>query len=134
MNIEDTTIGLGWAFPPAFDLNTQAPQMAQGKAEIEQSLLLILRTALGERVMRRTFGSNLHELLFEPLTENTRTYMASQLRQSIARNEPRVRVEDLSLVQPTPDEGRVEIQIELTILATRTPLSLVIPYELPETN
>lgn len=125
-------IGTGWDFPPAFDRNEGGARLISGIREIESSIYVILHTALGERVMRRSFGSNLHELLFEPLTENIRTYMATSLRSALETNEPRIEVNAVRLQQDDPALGRVDIHVEVTILRTREPLSLVLPYYLPE--
>ncbi len=40
--------------------------MIEGAQAVRQSLMLLLSTRPGERVMRPDYGSNLHRLLFEP--------------------------------------------------------------------
>lgn len=125
-------IGTGWEFPPVFDKEENGIRLVSGVEEIENSIYLILHTAIGERVMRRSFGSNLHDLIFEPLTENMKTFMATSLREVLELNEPRIEIDSLSLVQDDPTLGRIDIHIELSILTTHQPLSLVLPYYLPE--
>lgn len=129
---QDQIIGSGWEFPPAFDKDDQGVSMLSGLREIENSIFVILHTALGERIMRRSFGSNLHELQFEPLTENLKTYMASSLRESLETNEPRIEIQRLELNQPDPHIGRIDIHVEVSIRKTLTPLSLILPYYLSD--
>lgn len=125
-------IGTGWEFPPLFDKDEGGVRLISDQEEIENSIYVILHTAIGERVMRRSFGSNLHELLFEPLTTNIKTYMSTSLRESLELNEPRISVNSIRLEQNDPHLGRVDILVEVSILESRQALSLVIPYQLPQ--
>ena len=125
-------LGTGWSFPPRFDQNSLSADMLTGVEAVESSIRLILHTKLGERIMRRTFGSNIHELLFEPLSHNMKTYMAATLAESLVTNEPRIQVTDLTLEQEDPLEGKVNIKVDYLIITTQTPGSLVVPYSLPE--
>lgn len=125
-------IGSGWEFPPVFDKNENGVRLISDLKEIENSIYVILHTAIGERVMRRSFGTNLHQLIFESLTENMKVYMATSLRESLEQHEPRITVDRLQLQQENPALGRVDIHIEVTVRKTHQPLSLVLPYYLPE--
>lgn len=130
--LQDQIIGSGWEFPPVFDKDEQGVRLLTGLREIENSIYIILHTTLGERIMRRSFGSNLHQLQFEPLTENLKTYMASSLRESLETNEPRIEIQSLRLNQPDPSLGRIDIEVEVMVRKTLTPLSLILPYYLSD--
>ena len=56
-------LGTGWAFPPRLDRRGHIA-LAAGHDDIEEAIRIILRTPIGQRVMRPTFGSRLHELVF----------------------------------------------------------------------
>ena len=45
-------LGVGWAFPPRIDSATGLPARVSYEEDIRQSILIILTTAKGERVMR----------------------------------------------------------------------------------
>ncbi|MGE5595949.1 MAG: GPW/gp25 family protein, partial [Hyphomicrobiales bacterium] len=45
--------------------------LVDGPTDIEQSILIILGTSPGERVMRPTFGCRIHELVFDPVIGET---------------------------------------------------------------
>jgi len=132
MNQEEI-LGRGWSFPPSFSKIDYEAKMISGEEDVEASIHLIILTKLGERVMRNGYGSNIYELLFEPLNENMKTYMASSLKDSLADNEPRIIVESLSLVQNDPGLGRVDIKIEFTLIETNVARNLVLPFYIPDT-
>lgn len=129
---EKEILGTGWAFPPSFDKNGLEAEMLHGGDDVANSIYLILHTKIGERIMRRTFGSNIHELLFEPLNQNMKTYMSATLAEALRLNEPRIVVTDLKLTQEDPFTGKVDISITYTHIKTQTQNNLVIPYQLPE--
>ena len=127
-------IGRGWKFPPTFDSVTKGIHMVSEVAEIENSLYVILHTQVGERIMRNEFGTNLHELIFEPLTETMKTYMATSIRTALIQNEPRIEIQAVKLTQPAPTLGRVDIQISYTIRTTQQSGNYVLPYYLPDNS
>ena len=53
--------GVGWAWPVAPD-SSGAIELARYEESIRQSILLIVGTAKGERLMRPTFGCGIHDL------------------------------------------------------------------------
>lgn len=132
MSEREEILGIGWEFPPRFDKITNNTAMLIGAADIDNSIYVIIHTKLGERIFRREFGSNIYDLLFEPLNENMKTYMASSLRQSLEINEPRIRVASIRLEQPDLTLGRVDVYISFTIIETNKTNNLVIPFYTPD--
>ncbi len=128
----DEILGRGWEFPPAFNISDQGPKMISGEEDVENSIYVILHTKLGERILRNEFGSNIYDLMFEPLTQNMKTYMASTLKQSLVNNEPRITVDNLTLVQDDPALGRVDIHIDYSIINSNNAQNLVLPFYTPE--
>ncbi|NEQ86640.1 MAG: GPW/gp25 family protein, partial [Moorea sp. SIO2I5] len=58
-------LGVGVGF--ALSLNTQGDfQLAEYEESVRQSILIILGTARGERIMRPDFGCGIYDLVFEP--------------------------------------------------------------------
>lgn len=58
----------------------------------QQSIMMILSTVPGERVMLPEFGSNLHTLLFEPNDEILQQQVIDETRGALARWDPNLRV------------------------------------------
>jgi phage baseplate assembly protein W len=125
-------IGTGWRFPPRIGRHGGI-ELVSGEAEIEQSILIILRTAPGQRMMRPEFGCALHDLVFMPNNSDTANRIRRAVRQALGRWEPRIQVTDV-VVRPDPDDAaHVWIDIEYRIKATHDRRSLVYPfYLIPE--
>lgn len=70
---------------------------------VMRAILNILETRRGTRPFRRTFGSSLMELLFDPLDDITARRIRTKLLRDIAENEPRVRLENIEVI---PDHER----------------------------
>ncbi len=132
MSDNDEILGRGWEFPPKFDKNKNGPAMLTGKSDVDNSIYVILHTKMGERIMRSSFGSNIYDLLFEPLNENMKTFMADSLKHSLEDNEPRINVQELSLEQTDPSIGRVDISIIYSIIETNETNNLVVPFYTPD--
>ena len=81
---------------------------------VRASILQILGTRIGERVMLPEFGSRIWELLFEPIDQITVALARVYTIEAIKRWEPRVLLNDID-VQVNPDFGRLEIYGGYTI-------------------
>ena len=124
-------LGRGWKFPPEFNTGHQSAELIQFEADIKESLIILLSTLRGERVMRPGYGTTVYDLLFEPLDLNTATLVGEEVKRSILIHEPRVFVD---AVTPTQDSfaGYLELSIEYTIISTNTRSNLVFPFYLNE--
>lgn len=125
-------LGTGWEFPPRFDRNLNGPSMLEGATDVENSIYVIIHTKIGERILRNQFGSNIHQLLFEPLNENMKTYMTDSLKRSLASSEPRIEVQSIELNQFNPGEGKIDISVIYTLIQTNVTNNLVIPFYTPD--
>ncbi len=77
---------------------------------VQQSIINIITTRKGSRPFRRDFGSNLMDLVFDPLDEVTARRMRNQLLNEIAAQEPRVVIEDVEVV-PDYDNDQYYVNI-----------------------
>lgn len=73
-----------------------------GEAHLRQSIVDIITTPLGSRVMRREYGCGLFDLLDAGQTEPVRVAMIAAINEALARWEPRLAVE---LIRVQWDEG-----------------------------
>jgi phage baseplate assembly protein W len=123
-------LGTGWAFPVA--LGASGVALVKHEEDVRQSLLILLRTNPGERVMRPGFGAGLQAFMFEPINSATMHALARQVEQTLIEFEPRI---DQIGVVVRPDEeypGRLLIDIEYRIRATNATGNLVYPFYLRE--
>ena len=123
-NDANTFIGKGFAFPMRVD-HTGSIALVGGVADIDRSIVMVLSTARGERLMRPQFGCAIWDLLFEPINANTLGLMAQAVRDALAQWEPRVEVES---VQTEPQESQVDISITYRVRVTNDRRNLVYPF------
>ncbi|POY37290.1 hypothetical protein C3K47_05865 [Solitalea longa] len=132
MSIKTSFLGTGWGFPPKFDKKTASVVMISNEEDINSSLEILLSTRPGERVMQPTYGCNLDELLFEPLTTTFKTYIKDLVATAILYFEPRIDVNRIELDDSQELEGKVLIIVEYTIRSTNSRLNFVYPYYIKE--
>ena len=92
-----------------------------GSDAIRQSIMILLSTRPGERVMRPEYGCPLHRLAFEPNDAATAGLAIHYVRTALNRWEPRIEI--ISLVAEPDAEisaahGRLVVRLEYRIRAT----------------
>ncbi len=130
-NSNNSFLGKGWSFPPAFNMATGSVEMVSDEEDIRQSLQILLSTSLGERVMQPTYGCNLADYVFEGLSSTTIGYIRERVANSILFYEPRIVVERIDVTgEGTIDnlEGRFLISITYTIPGTNSRFNYVYDY------
>jgi uncharacterized protein len=124
-------VGRGWAFP--LGVNAQGKiTLTNQNSEIEQAIFIVLSTPVGSRVMRPTFGSRLHELVFAPNNSQTTAQAIRYVQEALGMWEPRIEVKDVDVVRDPEDvhASRLLIKIRYEVKATHDPRSLVHPFYL----
>lgn len=121
-------IGAGFAFP--LQVNAQGSlQLSSGCPNLEESIWIILRTQLGERVYRPTFGSRLADLVFEPLSIQTLLNIRLCVEEALQMWEPRLILKEVR-TDPDPVRGKVNIEIIYQPTDRHTIRSMVYPFYL----
>ena len=126
MEYENDYLGTGWKFPPSFDHHSNSVEMVSGQEDIKESLIILMRTRVGERTMEQGYGCDLTPLAFQQLDLNLETFMVNNIRQTIMEYEPRVDVLEVKLT--TPDNGEGAIDIHLTYKIKGLDLEEMIKY------
>ncbi|MFI5171329.1 MAG: GPW/gp25 family protein [Chitinophagales bacterium] len=121
-------LGTGWGFPPSFSNATNEVKMLSDEADIESSLQILLSTRLGERTMQHSYGCNLDELIFEPLSTTFKTYITDLIKTAILYHEPRIQLNSVTLDESQELEGFVLINIDYSIRSKNTRFNYVFPY------
>lgn len=137
MEAETSFLGIGWAFPPAFDKTTGATVLASNVEDIQQSLHILLSTSIGERVMQPKFGCNLKDYQFESLSNTFLGFVRDMIERAILFFEPRISVKDIVITQPDDFslyEGQLRIEIDYTINETNTRNNFVYDFYLREAD
>lgn len=124
-------LGRGWSFPPTFSKGGDEVQMTQAEENIKSCLMILLSTTLGERVMQPGYGCNLESQVFESIDTTFSTYITEQIRVAILYNEPRINLETVDYDDDALN-GRIDITVNFTILATNKRSNIVYPFYLTE--
>jgi len=122
-------LGKGWTFPIAVD-ERGGISLSQYEQKIRQSILLILMTAKGERVMRPDFGCGIHDLVFSVINSSTLTLIQSGVREALVLWEPRIEVLAVEISKERLGDGILDIGINYRIRQTNTEFNLVYPFYL----
>jgi phage baseplate assembly protein W len=127
MGIEDF-LGRGWKYP--IFIENEKITSSGGEDSIKESIIIILTTGKGERVMRPDFGCRIYELAFALNDTSTASLIQYYIQEALLKWEPRIEVLDIS-VAPDEDEGNLlSINIEYMVKTTNTRDNLVYPFYL----
>jgi phage baseplate assembly protein W len=129
-------LGKGWAFPVTFENHGRGVAVAQAEEDIRQSLVILLSTSLGERVLRPTFGWKREALMFEPLSTSFASYLVREIENAILFFESRIELNAVDFENSPDQAGLILIRLDYTIRTTNTRTNLVFPFYLDhqETN
>ena len=101
-------------------MHTSTGQRLSDLDHIRQSIGKILSTPIGTRVMRRSFGSMLPELLDHPLTEQTAVQLYAATATALWLHEPRFRLTRARLDIDASHKGRATLEVSgVAILRNR---------------
>jgi phage baseplate assembly protein W len=120
-------VGSGWAFPLQLD-RTGGFALVTDDREIEQAIRLILGTAYGERPMRPDFGCRIHDFVFAEADAGTAGDIASEVRASLRRWEPRIDVDDVVVSIDETDRSLLFVDVRYHVKHTNDPRNLVFPF------
>ncbi|MCW2604780.1 MAG: hypothetical protein JWN61_2915 [Pseudonocardiales bacterium] len=93
--------------------------LATGRDAIRQSLLMLLSTVPGERVMRPDYGCDLQRLLFWPNDATTAGLAIHYVRRAVETFEPRVDVLDVDAGADPESPDRLTVSLTYRINSTR---------------
>lgn len=130
-NTDKSFLGTGWSFPPTFHREWYGVEMLSEEADVYSSIGIILATLTGERVMLPTFGCNLQPYVFEPMNAPTIAMIEKIVKEALTYHEPRIIVESLSST-PSQEEGKLEVNIQYSIITTNTRYNYVFPFYMQE--
>ena len=128
-------IGVGFSFPFHFSGNGGVAKQGNNGFDssiekIRESLFQILGTILKERFIRRDFGNELHNLLFEGIDP----FLLSRMRQfvivGILKYEKRINVVNIDIINRNENSGLVEINVDFVVRQTNQSGNIVYPFYL----
>ena len=121
--------GRGWRFPILPDAGGRLGYV-EGNENVEQSLRILLLTALGERVMRPTFGCKAPRLVFAPGSTQFLHLLETSVREAVRDWEPRIELDRVRAETDPSDETRAIVSLAYRIRSSNTRGNLVFPFYL----
>ncbi len=130
-NIDKSFLGTGWNFPPSFRREWYGVEMASGSDAVRNSIEIIVATITGERIMLPNYGCNLQPHVFDPMNVPTVAMVQKVVNDALVYNEPRIIVNSV-VATPNEAEGRLDINVDYTIITTNTRYNYVFPFYMQE--
>lgn len=127
-------LGRGLSFPVSLNSNGDL-QSADYEESVRQSVLMILGTAKGERVMRPDFGCGIYDLVFEMKTAGTAGRISQEVQEALLRFEPRIDVINVQVTPQSDSNGeKLLIRVDYQVRATNNVFNLVYPFYLERSS
>jgi phage baseplate assembly protein W len=124
-------IGKGWRFP--IRVNARGGiDWSEGPARVQDAIWIILKTSLGERLMRPLFGAGVNDYVFQPNSPATRQTLSSAIRKALIDWEPRIEIETVRVESVPGEESQVLVTVDYRLRATNELFNLVYPFYLEE--
>ena len=123
-------IGRGWAFP--LRPTNGRLQFVDEEQSVDQGIELVLRTALGERVMRPQFGAGLRDHVFQPNTPSTQRSIENEVRSALVRWEPRIDLEEVRAYSSPTEANLLLLEINYRLRRNNAAHNRVFPFYLTE--
>ena len=121
-------LGRGWAMPVDLDPRTGFVQSVAYEEDIRQSILIILETSPGERVMRPNFGCGIHDLVFDAIDSTAIQRIRSVVSEALRRCEARIDVLNVTVEEAATVQGQLLIELDYRVRKTNQTGNLVFPF------
>lgn len=125
-------LGRGWKFPLCVDKRTGKIAMVSLEDDIKEAVGIIIKTHMGERVMRLDFGSRAYDYIFENNTKGFEQQIKYELEDALIRCEPRIRDVEVWVEEDRAREGVALVSVNYTVRSTNNYFNMVYPFYLME--
>jgi phage baseplate assembly protein W len=131
-------LGQGVGFPVSLNGSGKL-QTAEYEESVRQSILIILGTAKGERLMRPDFGCGIYDLVFEINSASVAGKISQAVQEAILKFEPRVDVLDVKVTsgfltnrdfEAAQNGSVLMIEIKYQVRTSNNVFNLVYPFYL----
>lgn len=132
-------LGRGFSFPFRFSpvgglKKTIGVSITEDVDKVNSSIYFILSTQIGERAMRRDFGSGLREMVFSPNDPAFDSQIEFIVNTSIEKWERRIIVNTVLIDRSMRKDGVLYIQVTYTIIKSNVVGNLVYPFYITDST
>ncbi|WP_078705302.1 GPW/gp25 family protein [Bartonella sp. WD16.2] len=103
-------------------MNCETGKSMVGVDHLRQSIMDILMTRIGTRVMRRDYGSRVLDLIDDPINETFKVAIYAAVAEALDRWEPRLKLQQVNLTSVEP--GKVSMSFEGIYLSSGKPITM----------
>lgn len=121
-------LGVGWSFPPQFNVGDHSVSMTSEEENIRQSIDIILNTNKRTRIFLSNFGVGLNRYVFGTFRTSMKGEVETAIQEALAQDEPRIVVESVETDDSRSNDGILDITINYTVIQTNHRRNYVIPY------
>ncbi len=129
---EKSFLGRGWGYPVTFNKTLGKVNMVSDELDIRQSLEIYLATQRGERLLRLTYGSIMHEYMFERASYSNLNFLCETLKNDMRIYEPRIIVHKVFVNSEKVNDGIVHFTVDYEIQSTNVRDNIVFPFYILE--
>ncbi|AIL13669.1 hypothetical protein IM40_09545 (plasmid) [Candidatus Paracaedimonas acanthamoebae] len=91
-------------------MDAETGKLIEGLDHLKQSILDILKTPLGSRVMRRDYGSRIFSMLDQPINQELILQLQASVAEALTTYEPRLRLSRVKVDSRGPGEILIKIE------------------------
>lgn len=125
-------LGRGWSSPPTFVKGPDIALMTDSSKNINENLMNLVRTKLGERPFRSEYGTDLWKVSFQPATSIPIGRIKAALKRTIKKFEPRVNLEEVELELDMSESNCLLVKVVYTDIQINHRRNFVYPFYLNE--
>jgi uncharacterized protein len=129
---ENHFLGSGWAFPVTFTEGNHLLSLSGYEKNVNEAIKIILLTNIGERCLNPRFGSGLQPFFFRKMDETLKGEIADVVKSSLLHNEPRITVQEITVVYADISSGLIEIRVSYVFNQTNARHNYVFPFHIKE--
>ncbi len=129
--MEKRFLGTGWRFPVGLDEEGRFETVSD-EEDIREAILIILKTAPGERVMQPEFGCGINDYIFSVINSATMMEIEKEVKRALLLYEPRIVTERVEVSAEDASEGKLLISIDYTVKSSNSRQNMVYPFYLKE--
>ncbi len=114
----------GFSFPfriaPAAEGGSGGVAWSEGREKLRANLMQLVQTNPGERVMRRSYGAGLRDVVQDPNDDVLRALAQHRIGKAVAATEPRIQMQRVNVVSDRSDAAGATLVAEITYEVRRT--------------
>ncbi len=124
-------LGVGWKFPVSLNQDGTF-QLSRYEEDIKEAIVIILKTAPGERRMRVKFGCGIYDYVFSVVNISNLRLIEEEVTNALKMYEPRIELEKVEALTDENESNLINISIDYIVSATNGRQNLVYPFYLNE--